>query len=386
MPTSGSRSRSRAMRCSALRPCRPNASRSPADEPDLLVGADPPQTASPRREQDETGVARQLGGAGVLDATAVVELVELLGGDLELLHAGPAGVDALLVAVLLRLEAARRRLDPHREVLGHDRDVGALVGEVAGHREDARVVVAEPEAGGQRRGVGVVELDAQRAAVGADGDRLVEPTLADPQVVEQPQGLPGEVAELRVVALALELRDDDDGQHDLVLGEPQHRPRVGQEHGRVEDVRLVLGLAVAGRRARGGAGGGRGRLGRAGGVRRDLTGRTCHVPLPMAARVARLLAPEVPGGDHQRVAQGPALRPERLLHRWASWQRPTGVGRWVDGTTRDRHRWGLSGHRVVVSPQSSQCRLTAGRQGTGAEGVGGRARSPGLLMPRASDP
>ena len=49
------------------------------DEPDLLVGTDPPQTASPRREQDETGVARQLGGAGVLDATAVVELVELVG-------------------------------------------------------------------------------------------------------------------------------------------------------------------------------------------------------------------------------------------------------------------------------------------------------------------
>ena len=133
---------------------------------------------------------------------------------------------------------------------------------------------------GQRRRVGVVELDPQRAAVVADGHRLVEPALADPQVVEQPQGLAGEVAELRVVPFALELGDDDDRQDDLVLLEPQHRPRVGQEHGGVEDVRLVLGLAGACRRACGDAGGGRSRLGRAGGVRRDLTGRTCHVPLP----------------------------------------------------------------------------------------------------------
>ena len=98
-------------------------------------------------------------------------------------------------------------------------------------------------------GVGVVELDPQGAAVVADGHRLVEPTVLDPQVVEQAQRLAGEVAELRVVPLALELGDHDHRQHDLVLGEPQHRPRVGQQHRGVEDVRLVLGLALSSRRA-----------------------------------------------------------------------------------------------------------------------------------------
>ena len=132
--------------------------------------------------------------------------------------------------------------------------------EVLGDGQDAGVVVAEPEAGGQRERVGVVELDAQGAAVVADRHRGVEPALADPQVVEQPQGLAGEVAELRVVPLGLELGDDDDRQHDLVLLEPQHRARVGQQDGGVEHERL-------GRRGRG----------RPGGVARRACGRLQRV-------------------------------------------------------------------------------------------------------------
>ena len=100
--------------------------------------------------------------------------------------------------------------------------------------------------GRQRHGVGVVELDPQGAAVVADRDRPVEASLADPQVVEQPQRLPGEVAELRVVALALQLGDDDDGQDDLVLLEPVHRPRVRQQDRGVEDVRLAAMLVRRG--------------------------------------------------------------------------------------------------------------------------------------------
>ena len=49
----------------------------------------------------------QLGGARVLDAAALVELVDLLGGDLELVHAGPPGVDALLVRGTPRRRARR---------------------------------------------------------------------------------------------------------------------------------------------------------------------------------------------------------------------------------------------------------------------------------------
>ena len=81
----------------------------------------------------------------------------------------------------------------------------------------------------------MVQLHPQRAARVADRQRDVEPAVLDPQVVEQPQRLAGEVAELGVVPLALQLGDDDDRQHDLVLGEAQQRPGVGQQDGGVQD-------------------------------------------------------------------------------------------------------------------------------------------------------
>ena len=50
-------------------------------------------------------------------------------------------------------------------------------------------------------GVGVVELDPERAALRADGDGLVEAPVDDAQVVERAQRRAGEVAELGVVRL-----------------------------------------------------------------------------------------------------------------------------------------------------------------------------------------
>ena len=102
-----------------------------------------------------------------------------------------------------------------------------------------RVVVAEPHAGRQHARVGVVELDAQRAAL-ADRDREVEPPVLDAQFVEVTQRLPGEVADLGVVALALELGDHHDGDHDGVLGEAEERPRIAQQHRGVEHVRAQI--------------------------------------------------------------------------------------------------------------------------------------------------
>ena len=62
----------------------------------------------------------------------------------------------------------------------------------------------------------------------------VQPAVLDPQVVEQPQRLPGEVAELGVSPLGLQLGDHDDGQHHLVLVEAQQRERVGEQDAGVE--------------------------------------------------------------------------------------------------------------------------------------------------------
>ncbi len=79
----------------------------------------------------------------------------------------------------------------------------------------------------------MVQLHHEGAAVVADGDGLVQAAVLDPQVIEEPQGLAGEVAQLGVVPLAFQLGDDHDGNDDLVFGEAQQRPRVREQHGGV---------------------------------------------------------------------------------------------------------------------------------------------------------
>ena len=95
------------MRCSALRPCNPNASRSPRTRRIAPSGATRPSALPRGRVQDEAGVYGQLRGGVEADPAVLVELVDLLGADVELGHAGPAGVDGELGAVLLGVQ-------PHR--------------------------------------------------------------------------------------------------------------------------------------------------------------------------------------------------------------------------------------------------------------------------------
>ena len=178
-------------------------------------------------------------------AALLVERVHVGLGDRQLGDPRPAGVDGQLGAVLLRVETDRRRLDAHRQVLADDRHVGALGGEIGGHREDAGVVVTEPETDRQPRDVAVVELDVQGAAGRTDRHGPVQTARLDPQLVEHPQRGPGEIAEFGVVPLALELGDDDDREHDVVLVEPQNRPRVREQHRGVEHIGLAP-LAVLG--------------------------------------------------------------------------------------------------------------------------------------------
>jgi hypothetical protein len=144
-----------------------------------LVGLHPAECAASLGDQHQSGVAGQVAGLVEVDHTLVVQRIEVDRADLDLGHPGPARVGLVdqLGAVLLGVEADGRGLDPHRQVLGDQRDQVALVGEVACHREDPGVVVAEPEARRERVGVGVVELDPDRAAVVADRDRLVETPL-----------------------------------------------------------------------------------------------------------------------------------------------------------------------------------------------------------------
>ncbi len=104
------------------------------------------------------------------------------------------------------------------------------------HGQDPGVVGVGPEADRQHRLVGVVQLHPQRAALVVDGQRLVQPAVLDPQVVQDPQRVAGEPAELGVVPLALQLGDHHQRQDHLVLGETQDRPRVGQQHRGVDHI------------------------------------------------------------------------------------------------------------------------------------------------------
>lgn len=87
----------------------------------------------------------------------------------------------------------------------------------------------------------MVELDPDRSTLVADGQGFVEPTVREPEVVERPQRGAGEVAQLGVVTLGLELGYHDDREYDLVFGEPGQRSRVGQQDTGVEDVRAPGG-------------------------------------------------------------------------------------------------------------------------------------------------
>ena len=220
MPTSGSSSRSRAIRCSARAAVDAERLAVAAHQADLLVRRRPGPAPLPRSESSTSPVWQGRSRAASRSSTPVV--VQRRRGraavDLELGHAGPAGVDGELGAVLLGVEADGRRLDPHRQVLGDQRDVVALVGEVAGDREDPGVVVAEPEA---RRA-------ATRGSVWLSSTRRVPPSSptgtgssSRPWLTRRSSSsrsaLPGEVAELGVVPLALELGDHHDREDDLVL-------------------------------------------------------------------------------------------------------------------------------------------------------------------------
>ena len=128
--------------------------------------------ARPRRcpfaQQHHAGVGQELGIGRRGQRSAFVQRVDVVTGHLEFGDPGPAGGDDQFGAVLLGVDAHHRRLDPHRQVLGDQHDRSSLFPEVEGHGQDAGVVVTEPESGRQDLGIGVVQLDMERAARVAD--------------------------------------------------------------------------------------------------------------------------------------------------------------------------------------------------------------------------
>ena len=81
----------------------------------------------------------------------------------------------------------------------------------------------------------MVQLDPEDAVGLADRERLIEPAVGHPQVVQHAQRGPSEVTQLRMRSFRLELGDDHDREHDFVLVEPDPRGGVGQQDGGVEN-------------------------------------------------------------------------------------------------------------------------------------------------------
>ncbi len=226
-----------AIRCSALRPCSPKTSRSPRTSRTCLSAATRPR-AEPRRRAAPARCGRA-GAAAAAEFEGVLGVVE---------RATSSSVPTSSSAIPVQPEstassawyssASRPTADALTRIgrsLRDDRDVAGRRRRGSCHREDAAVVVRRSRnPAGSSDGSAWFSSTRSVPPV-ADRQRRVQPPVLHAQVVEQPQRLPGEVAELGVVPLGLQLGDHHDRQHDLVLGEAQQRLRVGQQHGGVED-------------------------------------------------------------------------------------------------------------------------------------------------------
>jgi len=95
----------------------------------------------------------------------------------------------------------------------------------------------------------VIELDADGSTVFADRQRRVESTVLRPQVVEESQCLPREVAEFGMRAFGFEFGQDHHREYHLVLCKARERERIGQQYRGVDDegaglrTRLRLGFS-----------------------------------------------------------------------------------------------------------------------------------------------
>ena len=217
------------------------------DQLDGLVRPDPAQRTAAFGHQHQAGVARQVTGLLAVQAAAGVQLLDVGPGHGQLGHAHPAGVGGQPAPVLLGRQADRRRLDPQRQVLADQHHVVTFSREIGRDGEDAGVVVRPPEASRQPSAVGVVQFDLAHAAQVIEGQLGVQPAVLYAQLVEEAQRLAGEVPQLGMVALGLQLGDDDEWQNHQVLVEPAESARVGEQNAGVEHVRADLARPPSGR-------------------------------------------------------------------------------------------------------------------------------------------
>ena len=243
MPISGSSSRSRATRCSALRPRRPNASRSPRTSWTDLSGRTRP-SALPLAEMSTSpvwqGRSRAASRSKVPERTAP-RLRQRTG------QAPPSRssrVDGQLRAVLLRGQADRRGLTRSgRSLLTRTTLSPSAARLRATDRMRESLSPSRNPAGST---VGSEWLSSTRTVPPGRRPVAQRPAYRTRCAGRRASaGLPGEVAQFRMVPLGFQLRDDDDRQDYLVLVKTRDRHRVGEQDTGIEDVRTAtLGITT----------------------------------------------------------------------------------------------------------------------------------------------
>ena len=245
------------MRCSAERPCSPNASRSPRTSRTCLSGvtrasADPLTECSTRPVwQGRSATGAKSGCVDQLERLAVVERVDASAADTSSSAMPVQPVES--ATGCMRYSSACRPTEAALTRSGMSL-VTSVTSRPSAPRFSATARMRESLLS-TRKPAGSVDRSEWLSSTcsvppsSPIGHRRVEPAVRDAQLVEHPQRLPGEPAELGVVPLALQLADDHQRQHDLVLGEPAQRSRIGEQDGGVEDEG-----AHAGRRRRRGLG------------------------------------------------------------------------------------------------------------------------------------
>ncbi len=131
----------------------------------LAVTRDAPESGSALGVDDQPRVHRDPPSLVADTDFALVQVADVVAGEVERRDGRSIRSPPPARRGTPRPGAPAMRLHAHRQVLRDDRDVLAVLREVHRDREDAGVVVAEPDAGGEYRGVGVRQLDAERAAL-----------------------------------------------------------------------------------------------------------------------------------------------------------------------------------------------------------------------------
>ena len=295
MPISSSISRSSAIRCSADRPRRPNASRSPRTSRTCLPGVTRP-SADPVGVSSFTPVWQGSSRAVSMSTRPAWNRVSTCSE--------PTSSSAIPVQPDGTMSCARysSASSPTADALTRSgmsldtrvtRRPSAARFSAQARMRESFVSLRNPA--GSTIGSVWLSSTCRVPAVIADRHRRVQPAVLDAQVVQHPQGLPGEVPELGMVPFGLQLADHHQRQDRLVLGELGQGPGIGQQHRGVDDVGPSIGRSAAG-----GTAGGR--------------------PSPRRCAV-ELLGGATCGHEDSPAGVG-AGRPEREGDRWT----PGGVG------------------------------------------------------------